>query len=209
MFKKTTKWLGGRLWDLTTNNATIVITWVAGGGLMFYLGSITEWAKAFGPLGWALIAVGAATLLSFGYWVLAKAINGTALRKFAQDKISARAINTLAPTHNYERINLSDFYSPFFFANENIQFTDCELYGPALMGIDSVSFHSLGFIDCEIVICRDDRAITGAMMFKNCHFLRGKIIRATFIMNHKTYLTLPQMMRDNVRVISDGRIGDV
>jgi len=209
MLKKVVKWVGGRLWDLATNNVSLVITWAAGSGLMFYLGSITEWANLIGPLGWALIAVATMLVVSFGFYLWSLGTINRSTEVFAKQKAAAGGVNVLAPSHDHERINLADFYSPYLQYNENVRFTDCELLGPAGVFLDQCSLKDLLWLECEIVIVRDDRRVKGVVAFKNAFVLRGKLIRATVFMSYAQYQLLPDEIKTGVPVISDGRIGDV
>ncbi len=78
-----------------------------------------------------------------------------------------------------------------------------------MLGVDGCQFLWSNFIDCEAVIVRPDRPIKGSHMFRFCTLLRCKIFRVTFVMNHASWLALPQDLRNGLIVISDGRIGDV
>lgn len=185
-------------------------SFIGGGGLMIYFASITKWAIWLGPLGWALIAIAAMLLVMIGYYIWTVANSRRALNEYVRAKIDARGVNTLAPEHDHERINLSDFYHPLFFPTEHVRFTDCELLGPASIAIiDSCVFDGCGFIDCEFVIVRSDRPVRGVSAFRACTFLRGRLIRITLLMNIQQYQNLPAIMRQQIPVISDGRIGNI
>jgi hypothetical protein len=203
------KWISGKAWDLASNNSGALFLWLTGSGLMFYLGSITEWAKWLGPLGWALIAIAATGVVTVCYSLIINAANGNAMRKFTEGKIQAQGVNVLAPAHLHERINLIDFYNPFHFPLENVSFTDCELYGPASVIVTGNVFKEVRYVECEIVIARDDRPIKGALKINNSSFLRGKLVRVTLLMSLDHYRHLPEEFRRNIPVISDGRAGDI
>lgn len=185
-------------------------TLIGGAGLMVYLGSITSWAVWLGPLGGALIAIGAMLLVSVAYYLWTLATTQRSMEAFAKAKIESKGISVLAPSHDHERINMADFYHPFFFATENVRFTDCELLGPATVAIfEGCTFQDGGFIDCEIVIVRSDRPIKGVSAFRHCSFLRGRLIRITLMMNFQQYQALPDIIKRGTPVISDGTIGDI
>jgi hypothetical protein len=141
--------------------------------------------------------------------MFAHARSQLALAKYAREKASASGTNTLAPTHEHERIELWTFYHPFYRATENVRFENCELFGPANIAAQDCAFVDGEFHECEIIIVRPDRPVKGAMLFRRCNFVRFRLYRATFLMNIETYNSLPAEMRASVRVISDGRIGDL
>jgi len=176
---------------------------------MFYLGSITEWAKWIGPLGWAASAVVIMLLVSAGFAIWSWASVKKGGLDLAKSKILAGKVNVLAPIHEHERVNLADFYSPFCHAIANVRFTDCEILGPATVYFAGGTFNGVSFTECDIVIIRADRPIFGATRFSQPVFLRGRVVRLTMLMTIEEYQLLPQGVRENVPVISDGRIGDL
>jgi len=128
---------------------------------------------------------------------------------YLKRKAQASTTNVLNPIHENERINLVDFYHPFYRPTENARFENCDLMGPAWINCDGCQFLHDGFFDCEIVIVRPDRPVGGASQFKFCTFTRSNFYRVTFLMNYESYKHFPDDFRAGIRVISDGRIGDV
>jgi hypothetical protein len=201
--------VGRGLWDLTTNNAGTIIVWLGGTGLMIYLASITEWMRGAGPFGWVAGAVCVALLAALAYAALTYAKVKRGVYRLAKVKIDSGKVNVLAPTHEHERLNAVDFYSPDYHPIENVRFTDCDLLGPASVYFMGGTFNAVKFYDCEIVIVRDDRPVRGVTAFASPWFLRGRFYRLTMMMNIKQYKALPEEMRKGVTVISDGRVGDL
>lgn len=197
------------LWELATNNATTILIWLGGTGLMFYVASITEWLRVIGPFGWTVAAVAAMLVVSISFATWSWGLGRYGSYSLAKERMKTATTNVLAPAHNHERLNVSEFYSPFYIPTEHVNFTDCHLYGPAAAAILGGSFINCVFRECEIVIVREDRAITGAVPFHDCNFLRSKLIRVTMLMNFRMYMNLPESMRRTIPVISDGRVGDV
>ncbi|MEW6313559.1 MAG: hypothetical protein AB1513_05870 [Pseudomonadota bacterium] len=176
---------------------------------MTYLASISDWLKPYGVVAWGVIGIASILFLSLALFLYGFAKERIAIADYTKAKATASGINILAATHQDERINLSSFYHPYFVPTENVRFENCELYGPANIALEGCNFNSGVFHECEIVIVRTDRPVIGALKFKFCTFIRFRIYRATFLMNHETYKNMPQVFRDSVRVISDGRIGDI
>jgi hypothetical protein len=197
-------------WDRVANNWPGIIIFVGGSGLMTWLASLTEWAKWLGPLGWVLIAIIAMLIFNIALLLWGVAADKRLLRHFTRAKIEAKALNIMAPSHDFQRLNVSDFYHPQFLPTQNVRFTDCELLGPANLALQGNS-HVDGviFVDCDVIIVRPDRPIRGAVVFSNPTILRGRLVRITFLMNHTQWTQMPQEFRTGVPVISDGRIGDV
>jgi hypothetical protein len=206
---KAITFIGRRLWELATSNSGQIAVWLGGSGLMFYLGSITQWAQTLGPLGWALIAVASMFLVSLGFALWSWASVRLAQQSLASAKAQAGKVNVLSRSHENERINASDFYSPFFIPIEHVSFTDCELLGPASVYFIGGTFDRVHFVGCEIVIVRPDRPVKGVTSFRFATFLRGRFIGLTLLMNLDQYNKLPDDMKAGVPVISDGRVGDI
>jgi hypothetical protein len=201
--------LGQWLYDRIANNAGAIIAYVGGGGLMYYLGSITAWAHDFGPLGWALIAIAAIFAVSGSWALMEGARSRRVISRYSALKASAQGTNVLAAVHQDERLDLSDFYYPFLKPTLNARFANCDLMGPALVAIFGCTLNGGGMQDCDIVIARSDRPIKGATVFRSCTFVDCHMYLVTWIMPYEMYQSLPADIRASVPVISDGRIGDV
>ena len=204
--------LGQWVYDRIANNWTWIIGLFGGSG-MSYLASISEWIKPWGAVGYGSVGLASFLLiyliLTYGYAAVGKARERSAQADYIKGRTQQNSTNVLAPTHTHEKIDLIQFFSHFYVPTENVRFENCVLTGPAMIGIDGCTFAYSHFVDCEILIVRSDRPIRGAAMFKLCSLLYCKIFRVTFVMNYDTYTKMPPEFRAGVRVISDGRIGDV
>ena len=109
---------------------------VIGGVVMTYLASISAWMNAYGPVAWGAVGLGSILVISFIVFLFGYASAQFALYQYTKAKTVGSGTNVLSPTHQHERINLSDFCHPYFRATENARFEDCELMGPAYVGID-------------------------------------------------------------------------
>jgi hypothetical protein len=197
------------LWGKAIERWPELVTAVIAGGGMTYLARASAWLAPYGPVAWGGIGLLSMLVVAFAYFLVSLGRARRALSTYVLAKTSAAAVNVLAPIHQDARIELSHFYHPYFQPVENVRFEHCELMGPANVAFFGGTFDHCGFIDCEIVIVREDRLIRGASSFKNCLMMRSKLYRLTLIMNYQSYLLLPGEIRSAVPVISDGRIGDV
>src|SRR4051794_8414260 len=75
--------------------------------LVLYLGHITEWAQMAGPLGLLLLAQASLFILVVCFAIYAKASEGLAISGYAKAKAAAGHVESLAKTHENERINTS------------------------------------------------------------------------------------------------------
>lgn len=187
----------------------VILTAILGGGGFAYLASVSAFFMAYGPI--VLGAVGLLAVLAIGAAVamLGFGRNRLAYAQYLRSKGLAQGTNVLSPTHTHERIQLHDFYHPFFKPTENVRFEQCDLMGPGNIYLSGCTLLHCAFIECEIVIVRPDRAVTGAMQFKFCTLVRSRLFRATLVMNIEEYMKLPDDIRAGVRVVSDGRVGDL
>jgi len=186
----------------------IVAVAFSGGG-MTYLAKASEFLQPYGPVVWGAIGITTIVLLSLSYLFYSMAKSKSALANYANQRREVYSVNVLAPTHNNERIDIANFFHPFFKITENVRFEDCELFGPASMFLDRCNLTGCNIHDCEIVIVRPDRPIKGVTAFKQCSFINCALYRVTWVMNYASYMSLPEAFRSGIPVISDGRIGDI
>lgn len=177
------------------------------GGGMTYLAHVTDWVTAYGPLAWGGIGLLSllVTALVFLFYGMARA--RLALALYLNNKASITAVNTLAPVHQHERIEFASFFNPFYRSTvEDVRFEHCDLMGPANIALGSSTLNECEFIDCDVIIVRADRKLTGAIFFDRCLFVRSRLYRVTLLMTVETYQHWPEEMRHTLPVISDGRV---
>lgn len=182
---------------------------LVGGSIMSYLAAISHWLAPYGPVAWGAVGIASVLVLALIYWLYGTARVKIGVSDYVRAKAQTAAVNVLAPTHNNERIDLPQFFHPFYKPTEHVRFENCELFGPASLVIDGCTIVNSGFFDCELVIARPDRPIKGAMVFKHCTITRCSLFRVTFLMKYDTYKNLPDEMKKGLVLISDGRIGDI
>ena len=176
---------------------------------MSYLASISGFLEPYGPVVYGVVGLLSLLLFALVYWIYGMAISKVALAGYTKRKTEASGASVLSPVQENRQLNLADFYHPYFRSTENVRFENCDLMGPALVHIDGCNLRDGGMVDCEIVIARPDRGIKGAVAFKFCTFVRCHFYRATFVLSIDQYRNFPDYFRQNVPVISDGRIGDI
>jgi len=176
---------------------------------MAFLGSISDSLNQYGPIAWGVAGLLAILLIAvafalFGYWS-----EKTAIADYARKNAIAISTNPLSQVHNTEQIMISDFFHPYHKIYENIRFENCDLIGPGIVFSESGSFDNCHWSDCQIVIIRTDRPITGAIHLKRPVILGCHLYRITFLMTIVQYQLMPAIMQGGLPVISDGRVGDV
>jgi hypothetical protein len=186
-----------------------IVSLIGGSSLLYYLGSITDWAHAAGPLGWAVIAIFTMVVAAFGYAAYGYATMQRSLARYGNAKAEAGHTNPLAPVHQHERIDLSQFYHPFHKATEKVRFENCELMGPASIFLDGCVLNEGLFRECDVVVVRPDRPVSGVTKFQFCHFVNCKFFRVTFFMPYDHYKDFQKIGGQPMKIISDGQIGDI
>ncbi|EIC9817015.1 MULTISPECIES: hypothetical protein [unclassified Vibrio] len=193
---------------ILTKGPVLLMAFVGGSG-MTYLAKVSAPLVPYGPVAWASIGLVSFFLICLSLAFIGMWLEKKALSKFTSKIVETATTNPLSPSHSDRKINLIDFYHPFYKATQNVRFERCDLMGPANLYSEGGSFDNCAFNDCEIVIVRDDRPIRGVVplvrpMFLNCH-----LYRITFLMPITQYQALPSEMKKGVPIISDGRIGDI
>lgn len=193
---------------LIAKGPSILVAALGAGG-MGYLAKISAKIEPYGAVAW-----GGVTLVSFVMICCSLALLGVWLQKksiaaFTGKMVETASVNPLEPLHKNKRIQLADFFHPFYKPSQNLRFEECDLMGPVNLYAEGGAFHDCGFIDCEIIIVRDDRPIRGVVPMKHPTFLKCSLYRVTLLMPFSQYNTLPEPMKKGVSVISDGRVGDI
>jgi hypothetical protein len=130
------------------------------------------------------------------------------LTRYEVRRAEATTVNPLASYFSKQRLRLADFYHPFFKATRAAKFEDCELLGPVAVALMGGQFLHSAFLDCEVVIVKDDANVQGVTAFENCIFDRCKFFGVTLFITKEQYLS---MKRQGVAppVISDGTAGEL
>jgi len=197
------------LLDKIIESWPLIAAWLVVGGGATYVASASSELGKLGIVTWTIFGLSSATIFLIGLLIYGNYLAKKATANYMNTAARHHSTNVLAPTHTREQIQLVDFYHPFFRPTDHVRFEDCDILGPGNMALEGGTFSNVGFTDCEIVIVRPDRGISGAMLFRNPTFLRSRLYRVTFVMNHETYKKLPKEFKAGVQVVSDGTVGDL
>ena len=180
-----------------------------GAGGMTYLAKLSEPLNVYGPIVWGSIGLVCFLLICLSLAFVGLYLEKRSIANFTTKIVENASTNPLSPQHQNRKINLIDFFHPFYKPAEHVRFEKCDIMGPANLHSEGGRFNNCAFHDCEIIIVREDRPIRGVVPLREPLFIDCHLYRVSFLMPINQYRTLPQQMRENVIVISDGRIGDV
>lgn len=200
----------------------VVLAALASGGAISWMSSFTDWMAPWGPLGWlaaglatSLFVAGVLTLIRMGMsWKRSK----DALVEFTERHVTSTSVNPLKRDFSEQRVNLWDFYHPYFEENREKTFRNCELMGPcniSLSGITQMPRAKLR--DCDFVIVGLGKPMKGVVAFADCSFIDCAFYRVTFFVDAGLARSLKSQMLatgvfegdEPINVISDGTFGAI
>jgi hypothetical protein len=176
---------------------------------MAYLFNVAGIAQEYAPFSYGVVALATFLIICIGYAIYAWGHAKWMLTRFEERRSQSSPINPLAGNFRNVRVQVSDFYHPFFRKTTDAKFENCELYGPAYVFIEGCTLSVGEMHQCEVVIARPDRPTTTVTVFKNCLFTGCSFYRITWIMTYDHYTHLPEEIQKGLTVISDGRVGDI
>ncbi len=150
---------------------------------MSYLASITDWLKVWGPIAYGMIGLASALIISIILVFFGKFKEKSALANFANRRSQSEIINPLEDSFIKKRLNVQDFYHPFFRPIENAKFTECEIFGPGAMIPVQCTFHDITLRECDIIVLKDEVILTSGTQFKLCVFQKCIFYRVPLYMN--------------------------
>jgi hypothetical protein len=157
--------LGQWIADRITHNWNSLVSIFVGLGGMSYLGLLTDWVRAWGPVGVGGIGLFSALLMWIGLsW--AQLLRDRAEERRARAKAIEKwkdevdSINPMEEQFNRRRIAISDLINPLTKAAEGKTFVDCELYGPAVIVFINSTLVDVTFRGCDIVVVPDIEQIS-------------------------------------------------
>lgn len=120
------------LLSLVWKGATVVAAGAATGWIAY----ITDWIAAYGPIGWWSAALLGTLVASLIMWIFA-AIRYAWIHATAKDRWSkvVDKVNPLSHKFDSQRILFSDLAHPIWGKIKNNSFIDCDLIGPANIGM--------------------------------------------------------------------------
>jgi hypothetical protein len=182
------------------------------GGGMAYLAAFTDWMKPWGPIGWAAIGFLSMIIVIGCYAIYWWARRYKTTIAFTEKLLQSTTINPLSDNFSKQRIKLVDFFNTFYQPVKTTKFQDCELLGPSNFYPTGCSFHSPGFINCQVVIIAQNKKIIGATQFNNCIFERCRFFEVIFYMEKDEYLSWKIELGagiEKMTIISDGNAGNL
>lgn len=207
--KKAAKGLASWAGEKAIENWKAILLILVPGGGMAALAAFSNWLAAYGPVSYGAIGIFTSFLMAIAYVLYGIGARHLAQKNYLEAKTTSKEVNVLAKIFQSLKINLSDFYHPFYAFTENARFEDCHLMGPINLSVQGGTHNACGYVDCEIVIVRADRRVTGITAFKHAFFINCRFYRVTFMMNVQEYQALPDAMKMGIKVVSDGRVGDL
>jgi hypothetical protein len=160
---------------------------LGGAGVMSALARATVWLSAWGPIAWggtflaAFLALYGAFLA--GVRVTARARETRAMARYTEMVAGNQSINPLDRLFERKRVNLSDFYHPFFKWHENPIFRHSEIFGPANLIVRGMpTFVHSNFNDCEYVIVKPGSKLTNVVGLDSPILENCDVYRVTFFL---------------------------
>lgn len=179
----------GWIWGLATAYwpaTTALLT----GAAMSTLATLSERVSEWGAVGWGAVGIVTALLiylvLTVGYSALGRGRQRAAEAKMLEI-IAGKgptSFNRLEPQFHKQQISLAELIHPLGEPLREKVFTDCEFYGPGLMGLSGSTIDGFGAGNAELIRLKNDRMTnlpTKAMMM-NCHFIRCKFYNVVVAM---------------------------
>lgn len=194
----------------TASSLVTVVPVLAGSAvvsaLLTWAAYATERLSPYAPFSWALAGTMGLLISALILLVLAKtrkiATEATIQRKFFE---GGQRINPLNKQFNGERIAISDLVSPIGNAVVGKTFVECELIGPANIGLIATApgrgeMSSCELIDAAGMVVRNNVHLPTLIMFKDCTLLRCKFYSIMFMVNDSMAQKMSQDMPNMVWV---------
>lgn len=149
-----------------------------------------------GTFGWLAAGVLGFALTSIGFMAVAIARDKLVLAKATADWArKTDAVNPMATHFNQQRITISDLAHPITQRVVGKTFTHCELIGPAnIIFLGSGTAANVGFIDCDIVVVKENVFVRNITVLEDCNFVGGKIWKCTVMMPEVMFKKMEQEM---------------
>jgi len=182
-------------WEHSGNIVTF-IGWVVSFGIPAWIGYITDWVAAYGPIGW--VACGALGVLTTAVVSVLAAlarkiyINASIAKKFYQ---ASDRINPMKTHFLHERIKLEDLLPPGTGWVEGKTFEDCDLIGPLNIASYECTWHGNLFQSVDHILIDVEVAgnIKNARVFQNCRFIKCAFYNVSFLVAESNYESATQL----------------
>lgn len=176
-------WMLGKAADKLVENWQPLLVSLFGSGGMTYLASISNWLRPYGPVAWGMVAL--LTLIGFALIFMAYAWgrHRLTMANLLTIKASTSKGNILAPAHEYEYLDLGEFYLPGVMSVSNKRFEHCHLLGPlSVVLAEHCTIAHCGFVDCDVVVVDEGAGLSNVLVFKDVNILHSRIQNVTFVM---------------------------
>ena len=171
-------------------NILTIFGWVVSFGVPAWIGYITDWVSAYGPIGW--LACGMAGLLTFvaGFWIYSfareKYINSTISKTFYE---KTDRINPMQTHFLDARIRLEDLLPPGTGWVTGKTFEKCDLIGPLNIATYNCIMQGNHYASVDHIMidpeCID--RIMNARGFSDCRFLGCTFYNVSFLVGLPNY----------------------
>lgn len=206
--------LGQWIYDRIANNWDRLVALFVGAGGMSYLASITEWLKAWGPVGIGAVGIGSALIIWIGLaW--AQSIRAQARRRHAETyaiqkwEENVDDFNPLSPEFHLKRMKIGDLANPISKKVIGKCLIDCELIGPAVIFFHKdIEMNGVGFVDCDVVVAKPVETIVlkNVVGFEKFKMIGGTIWNCTIIIQPHFVKTFAAMGVDFVTLTGEVEI---
>ena len=165
----------------------IVIGTIGTGGFAGWAAHATNWLNDYGPITWVMCAIFGSILFMFFYWLWAASRLWTAKAAYTRE-ITTRphSINPLQAHFEKQKINVSDFFSPFNIVNKGKSFNGCRIHGPgAIALLNGCALRGNGFMACDLVLVTSE-PLLAVTAFEDTTFSDGEFFHLTIFINQHT-----------------------
>jgi hypothetical protein len=188
-------WLFNKIVDKAIDNWAALTLLITGGGVMTYLAAISLWLQPYGPVAWGAIALVAVLLLALIFLAYASARRQLVISNLIALKASSSKGNILAPHHEYERLNLADFYLPGILRVNNVRFQNCHLFGPISISMRGCTLTGSGLGQCEVIVVDDNALTTNVLVLEDCAIFDCRLQNITFLVSRAEWHNFPDHMK--------------
>src|SRR5205085_115309 len=139
------------------------------------------WLREWGPVGYVGIGISGGLAIygfvSLFYLAYATGRMRMALSRYADARLGSSSISPLDSLFVKRRINLADFFHPFYKSIENKVFKESELFGPALVFMGGCRLDGTSIDHCDVVVLSNSAKPFTLTNFQSCIFERCRLFQ--------------------------------
>lgn len=195
MAKKDSFVKGGfvRAWHGVWDNVSAWVVTFVSTGVVTWATAVSQFMQTYAPFSWAVAAVLAFFVSSSAMALLGIYKSRKAMADFEDKRSEAQSVNPKRETFTRERINLSDFYHPFFKPTVGVRFQDCDIFGPATIFLTVPFVDAVEFQQCDFVVVTGNSGVHSAMHFDGCFFVRCRFFRIMVLVTQEQLESITQI----------------